>query len=77
MVGTQVEFSNPEMDTLVRFEKRTTNCLKSFDTGSPEFFIKKDYRFLQRVLRVIIGDYVNNEENAFEDDSVKDESEDA
>lgn len=74
LIGTQVEFTNSEMDTLVRLEARTSNCLKSFDTEKPEFFVKKDYRFLQKVLRIIIGEYVNNEENAFEDDSIEDES---
>lgn len=75
LIGTQIEFNNPEMDTLVRLEKRTTNCLESFDSGSPEFFVKKDYRFIQKVLRIIIGEYKNTEENVFEDDSVEDESE--
>lgn len=73
LIGTQIEFNNPEMDTLVRLEKRITGCLKSFDTEKPEFFVKKDYVFLQKVFRIIIGEYVNVKENVFEDDSVEDE----
>lgn len=69
LVGTQIELTNAEMDTLVRLQKRTNEVLESM--AKPEakinYFSRVNYEELEVVLKVLIGDYVNNTTNAFEE----------
>lgn len=74
LVGTQIELTNAEMDTLVRFRKRIHDCIQSFSDKSPEYLCKDEYKMLQDVFDVLIGDYVNNTTNAFEEAFLKSET---
>lgn len=65
-VSTQNEYTNSEMDTLVQVRNRIHECIVSFNTKKPEFLVRDEYCMLQDIFDVIIGDYRNETENAFE-----------
>jgi hypothetical protein len=73
LVGTQIELTNAEMDTLVRLQIRTNGVLESMTKpeAKTEYFVQCDYQMLEVVLKVLIGDYVNNTTNAFEEAFLK------
>lgn len=66
-ISTTHEYSNAEMDTIVRLKKRVDKCCKSFNSDKPEYLDKDEYKKLSKFFEVLVGDYVDSDENAFEE----------
>lgn len=66
-VSTTHEYSNSEMDTIVHLKKRVDECVESFGSDKPQYLDKDEYKKLSKFFKVLVGDYVNDSENAFEE----------
>lgn len=66
-ISTIHEYSNAEMDTIVRIKKRIDKCCESFNSDKPEYLDKDEYKKLSKFFEVLVGDYVDSDENAFEE----------
>ena len=66
-ISTTHEYSNSEMDTIVRFKKRVDECIESFGSDKPQYLDKDEYKKLSKFFKVLVGNYVDEDENAFEE----------